>query len=39
VLTLSTPVANLDDIDRKLLKLLQEDGRAPYAELLFKMRL
>src|SRR5437762_2033316 len=23
----------LDDIDRKLLKLLQEDGRTPYAEL------
>lgn len=26
-------MAGLDDIDRKLLKLLQEDGRTPYAEL------
>jgi Lrp/AsnC family leucine-responsive transcriptional regulator len=26
-------MATLDDIDRKLLKLLQEDGRMPYAEL------
>ena len=26
-------MAELDDIDRKLLKILQEDGRTPYAEL------
>ena len=26
-------MTNLDDIDRKLLKVLQQDGRTPYAEL------
>ncbi len=26
-------MAELDDIDRKLLKMLQKDGRTPYAEL------
>ena len=26
-------MAELDDIDRKLLKILQEDGRTPYAEM------
>lgn len=26
-------MSNLDEIDRKLLKLLQADGRTPYAEL------
>ena len=26
-------MAELDDIDRKLLHILQDDGRTPYAEL------